>query len=107
VAAPSKKWVCGCSLAEIVGSNPSGGWDICIFRVLCVVRHRTMRRYDHSSRGLLPSVTCLSECDRGTWTMGRPGSIRSVERLGGGGGMLATRQVKIPLFATGLNKLRS
>ena len=84
MAAPSKKWVCGCSLAEIVGSNPSGGWDICIFRILCVVRHRTMRRYDHSSRGLLPSVTCLSECDRGTWTMGRPGSIRSVERLGGG-----------------------
>ena len=27
VAARSKAWVCGCSLAEIVGSNPAGGMD--------------------------------------------------------------------------------
>jgi hypothetical protein len=32
MAARSKAWVCGCSPAEIVGSNPAGGMDIC-----CVV----------------------------------------------------------------------
>jgi hypothetical protein len=30
VAAPSKAWVCGRSLAEIVGSNPAGGMDVCL-----------------------------------------------------------------------------
>jgi hypothetical protein len=34
VAVRSKEWVCGRSLARIAGSNPSGGWDICIFCVL-------------------------------------------------------------------------
>ena len=28
VAVPSKAWVCGHSLAEIVGSNPTGGMDV-------------------------------------------------------------------------------
>jgi hypothetical protein len=30
VAAPSKAWVCGRSLAGIVGSNPAGGMDACL-----------------------------------------------------------------------------
>ena len=30
VAAPSKAWVCGLSHAEIVGSNPAGGMDVCL-----------------------------------------------------------------------------
>ena len=38
VAARSKAWVYGRSLAGIVGSNPSGGMDVCLFWVLCVVR---------------------------------------------------------------------
>jgi hypothetical protein len=38
VAAPSKVLVCGRSAAEIVGSNPIGGVDVCLLRVLCVVR---------------------------------------------------------------------
>jgi len=38
VSAPSKVWVCGCSPPEIVGSNPSGGMDVCLLWVLCVVR---------------------------------------------------------------------
>jgi len=38
VAAPSKAWVCGCSLAGIAGSNPSGIMDVCLLCVLCVVR---------------------------------------------------------------------
>jgi hypothetical protein len=30
VAARSKAWVCGCSLAGIVGSNPAGGLKLCL-----------------------------------------------------------------------------
>jgi len=30
VAARSKAWVCGRLLAEIVGSNPTGGVDVCM-----------------------------------------------------------------------------
>jgi hypothetical protein len=63
VAAQSKAWVCGHSLAGIVSSNPPGGMDVCLWWVLCVVRYRSLRRADHSSRGLLPSKVCL-ECDR-------------------------------------------
>ena len=29
MAARSKAWVCGRSSAEIVGSNPNGGMDVC------------------------------------------------------------------------------
>ena len=38
VAARSKAWDCGLSPAEIVGSNPTGGMDVCLLWVLCVVR---------------------------------------------------------------------
>jgi hypothetical protein len=31
-----------------------------------------VRRTDHSSRGVLPSVVCLPECDRESSTMRRP-----------------------------------
>jgi hypothetical protein len=34
VAARSKAWVCGRSLAAIVGSNPTGGMDVCLLFVL-------------------------------------------------------------------------
>jgi hypothetical protein len=34
--------VCGCLLAEIVGSNPTGGMDVGLLRVLCVVRERSL-----------------------------------------------------------------
>jgi hypothetical protein len=30
VVAPSKAWVCGRSFAGIVGSNPTGGMDVCL-----------------------------------------------------------------------------
>ena len=30
VAARSEVWVCGRSLAGIVGSNPTGGMDVCL-----------------------------------------------------------------------------
>jgi hypothetical protein len=38
------------------GSNPAGGMDVCLLWVLCVVRWRSLRRADLSSRGVLPSV---------------------------------------------------
>jgi len=38
VAARSKEWVCGRSLAGISGSNPVGGMEVCLLWVLCVVR---------------------------------------------------------------------
>jgi hypothetical protein len=59
-AVRSTAWVCGRSIAEIVGSNPARGMDVCLLWVLCVVRQRSLRRADHSSRGVLPSVVCLS-----------------------------------------------
>ena len=59
MAARSKAWVCDRSLAGTVGSNPAGG-HVCLLRVLCVVRYRSLRQADHSSRGVLPSVVCLS-----------------------------------------------
>jgi hypothetical protein len=60
VAARSKAWVYGRSLAGIVGSNPAGDMDVCLFWMLCVVRDTSLRRADRSSRGVLPSVVCLS-----------------------------------------------
>jgi hypothetical protein len=41
------------------GSNPVRGMDVCHLRLLCVVRQRSLRWADHSSRGVLPSVVCL------------------------------------------------
>ena len=38
MAAQSKAWVCGCSSAEILGSNPTGGIDVCLLGVSCVNR---------------------------------------------------------------------
>jgi hypothetical protein len=37
VAVRSKAWVCGRSLAGIVGSNPTGGMDVCVVFVKTVV----------------------------------------------------------------------
>ena len=59
-AAQSKTSVCRRSLAGIVGLNPAEGLDVCLLWALCVVRDRSVRRADHSSRGVLHSVVCLS-----------------------------------------------
>jgi len=60
VAARSKVWVCDRSLAGIAGSNRTGGMDVCLLCVLCVVRKRSLLRADQSSRGVPPSVVCVS-----------------------------------------------
>jgi hypothetical protein len=44
----------------ISGSNPARGMDVSLLRVLCVVRQRSLRRADHSSRGVLLSGVRLS-----------------------------------------------
>jgi hypothetical protein len=41
-AAQSKAWVCGRALAGIVGSNPTGGMDVCLLYSVCVVRYRRL-----------------------------------------------------------------
>ena len=60
VALRSKAGYYGRSLDGIVVSNPAGGMDVCLLRVLCVVRYGSLRRADHTSIGDLPSVVCLS-----------------------------------------------
>jgi hypothetical protein len=58
-----------------VGVRPIASWDcgfesqrehgcLPLVSVVCVVRHRALRRADHGSRGVLPSVVYL--CDLGT-----------------------------------------
>jgi len=60
VAARSKAWICGHTLAGIAGSNPAGARMSvsCACRVLSgrVFQHRAY----HSSRGVLQIVVCLS-----------------------------------------------
>ena len=68
----SKASVGGHSLPWIVGSNLARGMYVCPLWVLCVVRLRSLRRADLSSRGVLPSVVCLTECERESSIMGRP-----------------------------------
>jgi hypothetical protein len=41
-------------------SNPAGGIHVCLFGMLCVVRYWSLRHADHSSRGVLLNVVCLS-----------------------------------------------
>ena len=67
MAARSKAWVFGRSLARTAGSTPAGGMDVYLLRELCVVRESFLRRTDHSSR-----KSCgVSECDPEISTMRR------------------------------------
>jgi len=63
VAAWSKTWVCGGSLAGIVGSNHAGSTVISFLWVwvLSVVRYRSLRRTDPSYRGVILCV-CVCVC---------------------------------------------
>ena len=74
VAVLSNAWVWGRSFAGIADSNPAGVMDFCLLRVFCFVRKRSLRRADHSSRGVVPSVVSLTEYDRESLTMRRPWS---------------------------------
>ena len=78
VAARSKAWAYGRSFAGNTGSNSAQRMDVCLFWVLFVVRQGFLRRTDHSSRGVLPSVVCLPECEQGT-SQRRPRPTRADE----------------------------
>ena len=59
MAGRSEAWVCGRSPAETVGSNPIGDMDVC--SEYCVLSRRGLcDGFDHSSRGFVPTVACLS-----------------------------------------------
>jgi hypothetical protein len=63
VPEPSKACICGFSIAGIAGSNPARHMDISFLSVLGVFRQKCLRRSDHSSRAVPPSVMCQNECD--------------------------------------------
>ena len=61
MATRSKARVCGRSLADTAGSNPAEDMHVlCLLRMLCVDRYRSVRQADHSSREILPTVVCLN-----------------------------------------------
>jgi hypothetical protein len=69
VAARSKAWVYGCSLAGSVGSNPTRVMDVSLFWVLCVVRSlcdKLITRPEESYR-----LWCVVMCDLKTSRMSR------------------------------------
>jgi hypothetical protein len=66
------RWVCGGFLPGIASSNPAGGMDICLLRFLRVVRQRSLLWTDESSRGVLLSVVCPTECDHETSVIKKP-----------------------------------
>jgi hypothetical protein len=49
-----------------------------------VVRQRSLRRADHSSRRVLPSVVCLTKCDLEALIMRRPWPTRGFRATAGG-----------------------
>jgi len=71
VAAQSKSYVCGRSLADIAGSNPARGMDVCLLRVCSQVSASGLALVQRS-----PNECGASECNRGASTMRRPWSCR-------------------------------
>ena len=84
LAARSKTWVCGRSLAGTPGLNPAGDMDVCLLWVLCVVRY-----VPASGPSLvLRNPTECYECDQEVSIIRRPLHTRAVALWGGGGGNL-------------------
>ena len=54
------------------GFESHRGMDICLLWVMCVVRQRSLRRADHSSRGVLPTVVRRCVWSRNLLWMRRP-----------------------------------
>jgi hypothetical protein len=77
VAAPSKAWICGRSLAWIMGSNSAGGVEIFLLKMLRFFRQSSMRRADYSSRGVLQNVVSLNVIvnPRKGWGSGTLGAV--------------------------------
>jgi hypothetical protein len=59
-------------LAGIVVANPAGAMYVCCqLWMLCVLKYRTLPQAAHSSRGVLPNVVWLNECDHKAPTIRR------------------------------------
>jgi hypothetical protein len=79
-AARSKAWVCGRSLAGIVGSNPTGGMDVCLVSVVCCQVEVSATRWSLVQGR--PTECGVSACHREASTMRRSRPPRAVEPLG-------------------------
>ena len=57
------------SPAETVVSNRTGTMDVCLLWVFCIVRQKSLRRANHSSRAVLPTVVrrCMWSRMRMPW----------------------------------------
>ena len=73
--ARSNSWVWGRSLAGNADSKPAGDIGVFLLYVLRVWRCRHLRLADHSSRGVLLTVLCVTECDRKASTVTWPQPI--------------------------------
>jgi hypothetical protein len=63
-------WPFACSGLRV--RNPPMGMDVCLLCMHCVVRYKSLRLADHSSRAQSSPTECrVSECDRETSIMMR------------------------------------
>jgi hypothetical protein len=68
VAASFEAWLGDCLLAGVAGSNPTGGMDICLLKVLCVrgLRggpiHRPEKSFRLRARVCVCVCVCVIEC---------------------------------------------
>jgi hypothetical protein len=49
------------ALAGISGSNPASGMNVFLFRIFCVFRYKSLRRFDFLSKESYR--VCVSVCD--------------------------------------------
>jgi hypothetical protein len=71
VVARFKAWVCGRSLTGIMGSNPAGGMDVCLFlSAVCCQVERSASGWSLVQRS--PNDSGVFECDHESLTMRRP-----------------------------------
>jgi hypothetical protein len=61
LAVLSKGWVCGRSIAGIVGSNPAGGMDVFLLSVLCCRVQVSASGWSLLQKS--PTECGVSECD--------------------------------------------
>jgi len=69
---------CGSAAASLLRSwvrIPPEVWNVCLLRVLCVIRYSALRRAHHSSRGVLPNVVCRCVWSRKPREWGGPGPL--------------------------------
>jgi hypothetical protein len=64
VATRSKAWVCGCLLAGIAGSNPTGCLDVCLLYSVFVLSSRGLCLVLITRREESYQVWYVSVCDR-------------------------------------------